>query len=162
VTAPEPRQPLDPIGADAGAGVGIRFVARFLDMILLVSVLSLIGIVFGLGTALDGDVGITSIVVNAVWIAVVVGYFAVMESRNGQTFGKMITRLRTIGPDGAAPTLEEAIRRNAWYALGIIPVVGGFAQLGAAVYIAVTISQSALHVGWHDQFAGGTKVLRLG
>jgi len=142
--------------------VGIRFVARFLDMILLVSVLSFIGIVFGLGTALDGDVGITSIVVNAVWILVVVGYFAIMESRNGQTFGKMITRLRTIGPDGATPTLEEAIRRNAWYALGIIPLIGGFAQLGAAVYIAVTISQSALHVGWHDQFAGGTKVLRLG
>lgn len=162
MTAPEPLSPLDPIGAEPGAGVGIRFVARLLDMILLGSVLSLAGIVFGLGTALDGDVGFTPFIVNAVWVVVVVAYFAFMEARNGQTFGKMITRLRTVGPDGADPTLEEAIRRNAWYALGVIPLVGGFAQLGAAVYIAVTISQSALNVGWHDQFGGGTKVMRLG
>ena len=34
------------------------------------------------------------------------------------------------------------------------------AQLAAAIYIAVTINSSPTRTGWHDQFAGGTRVVR--
>ena len=85
-----------------------------------------------------------------------------MESSGGQTVGKMMMRLKTEGPDGENPSLEMAIRRNLWIALGIIPVFGGLAALGAAIYIAVTISQSPARTGWHDTFAGGTRVIQTG
>lgn len=102
--------------------------------------------------------------------AIYLGYFAFMESNRGQTVGKMLMKLQTQGPDGQKPTMEQALKRNAWVALGvlaIIPFVGGLlgsvAQLGAAIYIAVTINNNtATRQGWHDEFAGGTKVIKIG
>jgi hypothetical protein len=35
------------------------------------------------------------------------------------------------------------------------------AELAAAIYIAVTISQSPTNTGWHDTFAGGTRVVTV-
>ena len=159
MTAPDPSNAPDPTGGEVGASLGIRFVARLIDSILLAVALSIVGAVLGLGNLISGDLDAGTIIFNALWVVVVVGYFALLESSRGQTIGKMLLRIRTIGPDGRNPTLEEAIRRNGWYALGIIPFIGGLAQLGVAIYIAVTISQSAMNVGWHDEFAGGTKVV---
>lgn len=162
MTVPEPSHASDPLGGEVGAGLGIRFAARLLDSILLAVTLSIVGAIFSLGNLISGDIDAGTIIFNALWVVVVVGYFALLESSRGQTIGKMVLRLRTVGPDGRNPTLEEAIRRNGWYALGIIPFIGGLAQLGVAIYIAVTISQSAMNVGWHDEFAGGTKVVPVG
>ncbi len=159
MTAPDPSNAADPTRGEVGANLGIRFVARLIDSILLAVALSIVGAILGLGNLISGEVDAGTIIFNALWVVVVVGYFALLESSRGQTIGKMLLRIRTIGPDGRNPTLEEAIRRNGWYALGIIPFIGGLAQLGVAIYIAVTISQSAVNVGWHDQFAGGTKVI---
>lgn len=161
MTAPDPMSS-EPIGGTAGAGVGIRFVARLLDGILLAVVSGIVGAIIGVGTPGVAGFDIGVFVYGIVWAAVVVGYFALMESSRGQTVGKMITRLRTVGPTGGNPTLEEAIRRNAWYALSIIPFLGGLATIGVAIYIAVTISQSAMNIGWHDEFAGGTRVMAVG
>ena len=75
------------------------------------------------------------------------GYYAYMESSRGRTFGKQIMKLRVHGASGGNPTMEEAFRRNAWAALGIIsgiPVLGwifGLVELAAVIAIAVTISQ---------------------
>ena len=65
--------------------------------------------------------------------------------------------------------MEEAFKRNAWVAIGIlgaIPFLGFVASLlslAAVITIAVTISNDrvARH-GWHDNFAGGTTVFRVG
>lgn len=162
MTAPDPMSYQDPAGDTPGAGLGIRFVARLLDSILLAVLLSIVGAITGLGSVLSGSIDTTTILFNAIWVLVVVGYFAWLESSRGQTVGKMVTRLRTVGPNGANPTFEEAVRRNGWYALGIIPFIGGLAQFGVAIYIAITISQSAMNVGWHDEFAGGTRVIPVG
>jgi uncharacterized RDD family membrane protein YckC len=101
--------------------------------------------------------------------ALYLGYFTLMESRNGQTLGKMLLKLQTQGPDGATPTTEQALKRNFWVALGIlgvIPVVGapigGLAELVIVIVIAVTISNSPTRQGWHDNLAGGTKVVKIG
>ena len=48
------------------------------------------------------------------------GYYAYMESSRGRTFGKQILKMRVHGASGGNPTMEEALRRNAWAALGII------------------------------------------
>ena len=66
--------------------------------------------------------------------------------------------------------MDEALRRNAWVALGIlgvIPLVGtflsGLAQLAAMILIAVGISGDTVgRRGWHDTFAGGTQVIKIG
>jgi uncharacterized RDD family membrane protein YckC len=147
-----------------GATLGVRFFARLIDGLLLSFILSLLilPLLFS-DTNLTDSVGgfsANTITAAALSAALSIGYYTLLESTRGQTIGKMVLGLRTIGPDGGHPTVEEAFKRNLWYALGVVPVVGGLAQLGAAILIAVTISSSSVNVGWHDDFAGGTKVIR--
>ena len=91
-----------------------------------------------------------------------------MESRNGQTVGKMLLKLRTVGPGGGMPTTQEAFRRNFWVGLGVLAIIpfggvlGGLAELVIVIVIAVTISQSPTKQGWHDKLAGGTQVQKTG
>jgi uncharacterized RDD family membrane protein YckC len=110
--------------------------------------------------------GAVSAVITA---ALYLGYFPLMESRNGQTIGKMLLKLQTQGPDGSTPTTEQALKRNFWVALGILGVIpiiggiiGGLAELAIVIVIAVTINSSPTRQGWHDNFAGGTQVVKIG
>lgn len=99
-------------------------------------------------------------IVSILFAALAVGYFAWMEANKGQTFGKMILNLQVLGPGGGNPTMEQAVRRNVWMALGAVPIIGGLAQFAAAIYIAVTINNSTTNQGWHDEFGDGTQVIR--
>jgi uncharacterized RDD family membrane protein YckC len=107
---------------------------------------------------------LTAIITSVIYL----GYFTLMESRKGQTIGKMLLKLRTEGPDGSTPTTEQALKRNFWVALGIlgvIPVIGGviggLAELAIMILIAVTINSSPTREGWHDKLAGGTRVIKI-
>jgi uncharacterized RDD family membrane protein YckC len=98
---------------------------------------------------------------------IALAYFTLMEANRGQTIGKMLLKLQTRGPGGGRPTTQEALRRNAFTAipiLGIIPVLGALAGLLsfiAMITIAVTISRNTVtRQGWHDDYAGGTTVMR--
>lgn len=150
----------------ASADLGKRFLARLIDfailwvvyMVLIVPIV-VIAIFSGSYGGAFGGLNIGGFIAALLLAAITVGYFAVMESSFGQTLGKMVIKIKTEGPDGGNPSLEMAIKRNIWIALGIIPVIGGLAELAAAIYIAVTISQSPTHTGWHDTFAGGTRVI---
>lgn len=175
MTEQDPEHTEEPTADDSGAAVsadlGVRFVARLIDSILLsiVFLVIIVPIVIvaifsgsgGFGSAFGG-VGFGNIVGSVIWTAAIIAYYAFLESSRGQTIGKMIMKLKTVGPDGGNPSLEMAAKRNIWYALGIIPILGGLAQLGAVVYIAITISQSDMNSGWHDKFAGGTRVIKIG
>lgn len=153
-----------------------RFLARLVDGVL-------IGIVFGIVSAIGSAVFLSGfsysagewflywLVVSVIQVAVTLGYFAYMESNSGQTVGKMLLKLKVLAPDGESPpTLEQALRRNAFYAIQlafIVPIVGqllgGLAMLAAVVYIAVTINNDTVRrQGWHDNFAGGTRVVKIG
>jgi uncharacterized RDD family membrane protein YckC len=157
-------------------------VARLLDFILLGFVSGVIGTVivagimmgrssgtltgWGISQGVPWAVNAVTAVISA---AISLGYFTLMESKRGQTIGKMIMKLQTRGPDGGRPTVEEALRRNAFTAIGVIGaipflgVVSSLLELAAVITIAVTInSDRALRHGWHDQFAGGTTVFRIG
>lgn len=138
-----------------------RFLARLVDGVLLAVVYAFVSIVAGTAT------GAASAVFGAV---LYLGYFSLMESARGETVGKRVMKLHTLGPDAARPTLEQSARRNIWVAagiLGVIPVVGstvgGLLELAAVIMIAVGINGDPIHrQGWHDHFAGGTHVVKEG
>ena len=67
-------------------------------------------------------------------------YFVYLESSRGQTVGKMALNFKVIGPDGGLPSLEVAMRRNAWLLLSIVPFLGGLVQFVLAIVIGVTIN----------------------
>ena len=105
-----------------------RFFARLIDFIIIGIVSgiigSLIGAVTGLGiTSYGYGVGrsLAAASVSSLITAVIyLGYFTLMESRTGQTLGKMLLKLQTRGPDGGKPTTEQAFRRNAWTGLSVL------------------------------------------
>ena len=112
-----------------------------------------------------GPAAVSSLATAAITLA----YFTLLESSQGQTVGKILLKLETRGPDGGRPSIEQALRRNLFTAigvLGVVPVVGflaGLLSLAAVILVAVTINNdtTARH-GWHDEFAGGTTVVKIG
>lgn len=178
--------PPPPAGQPAQPGIGQpaelmpRFLARLIDYVILFAVnLVLVffivaGVLLGSGGGMMGfgsDASfVVSLITSLLTAAIALGYFAFLESSRGQTVGKMALKLETRGPDGGRPTMEQALRRNAFTALGIlgiIPIFGGFlafaVQLAAVIAIAVTINNNRVtRHGWHDDFAGGTTVVKIG
>jgi len=163
----EPGTPAE--GGGAPADLGPRVLARLIDYLILWAVIFVILVPLFIALSFLGSVGgafgtgfgFGSLIFGILVAAIVVGYFAVMESMRGQTIGKMALGLKTEGPNGGNPTTEEAVKRNLWMALNIIPILGGLLELAAAIYIMVTINNSPTKTGWHDQFAGGTKVIKI-
>lgn len=145
-------------GQTAGAtpaGIGSRAAARFIDWIIALIVG---GILFWL---LD-------VVADAPrWISVLPGagfgflYFVFFEVSSGATPGKKLLGLHVHGAGGAAkPSLAESAKRNAYMLLNLIPWFGGMLWFFAAIAIGVTASASSTKQGWHDNFAGGTQVVK--
>lgn len=156
------------------ADLGTRFLARLVDFIV-------IGIVNGVISSFFDASLVTSILttgrvdygtlalIAVLTTAITVAYFVLLESTRGQTLGKMLVKVRTVGAGGAKPTTAEALKRNAWTGLGILGAVpllgwlGNLLYLAAVIAIAVTINNNtATRQGWHDTFAGGTRVVKTG
>ena len=152
------------------ADLGQRFAARAIDTVLLLGVFVMLLPIPLFDTVLriptlspfGPDSSARRLISNIVWAGIVVAYFAAMESLRGRTVGKMLVKIKVEGPDGGNPSLQMAIKRNIWYAFGVIPFIGDWALILVAVYIAATIGQSASNTGWHDAFAGGTQVVKSG
>ncbi|MBU2694956.1 RDD family protein [Pimelobacter sp. 30-1] len=153
-----------------------RFLARLIDHVLLGVVF---GILWGVLSAIfltgftysTGEWFLFYLFLSVLSVAVNLAYFGVMESSRGQTVGKMLLKLRTYGPDGVSnPTMEQALKRNGYLALNVIsvipfigPLIAGLAGIASMVYIAVTLNGDVPnHQGWHDKFAGGTRVMQVG
>jgi uncharacterized RDD family membrane protein YckC len=112
------------------AGIGSRFLAQFIDVL----VISVIQIVITIGAAALGGIfnsiqvfGLVELILSFILIA---GYFLISEAAwNGQTLGKRYVRLRAVGDHGEPLTIGQAAIRNlvrvvdflpAFYAIGII------------------------------------------
>ncbi|MBB6625906.1 RDD family protein [Nocardioides sp. KIGAM211] len=153
-----------------------RFLARLIDGILLAVVNGIIVSAIVVSTVMGDSGGFytastyAASAVSAVLTTVInLAYFGYLESSRGQTVGKMVMKLRTHGPGGGNPTLEQALKRNIWMAapiLGIIPVIGalgGLIQLVAVIMIAVGIHNDTVNrQAWHDHFADETRVVKEG
>lgn len=179
---PPPAPGSEPYGGAPPARPGElleRFGARLIDYILLAIVngiivsLIIVGAVMGSSGGFGGFSGGTTWAASAVsallTTAISLGYFVYLESSRGQTVGKMVLKLKTVGPTGANPTMEQALRRNIWMAagfLGVLPVIGALgslAELVAVIMIAVGINGDTVNrQAWHDHFAGETRVIKVG
>jgi len=163
-------------GAGAPADLGMRFLARLIDWVILFVVNIVITVVVfaavagsdltGMGVTYGGHWGATALL-SLVQAVIYLGYFSLLESRNGQTVGKLALRLRTQTVDGGTPTLQQAAKRNIFMVypiFGVVPFlgfVGSLAALVALIMVAVTISQSPVREGWHDRFARTTRVVKV-
>ncbi len=162
-------------GQSAGADAGPRAGARIIDGILLAIVVAIISFVIIvpliLADSATGSTGMTSIlgggglsgsalISSVIGLAINFGYYIGLDTTIGGTLGKKMLGMSVKGAAGGNPTVEESFKRNAWLLLSIIPFIGGLLQLGAAIYILVTISNDPANVGWHDRFAGGTRVVK--
>lgn len=172
------QQPYQPFGADptcgTPAGLGDRFLARLIDG----AILFLVSIVLGI---LGGDLVVpqstdrsgldtAAAVATLVGVAVTFAYYGLLDSSQGGTVGKKAMKLRVVAPDGTSRvSFGESARRNVFFALnlvGVMPLLGflsSLAMLAAVITIAVQISRDTDHrQAWHDRFAGGTQVLKVG
>jgi len=150
-----------------------RFLARLIDGILLAVVFAIINVVVGgivyTGYHSTGEIFLYYLVSGVLETVIALGYFGYLESSRGQTLGKQVMKLRTFGPDGQSnPTMEQAIRRNIFYALpliAIVPVLGWIlyvvAAIGSIVLIVMGINNDPRRQHWFDKFAGGTQVTKV-
>lgn len=151
---PAPAPPPGARSGPAGAGLGRRVGARLLDVLIVAIPLSLVLSLVGWG--LGGTRGqITGLLVSLLWFS----YFVWFESSRGATVGKNILGIQVVGPQGGPPTTEQAMKRNAWMLLGLIPFIGGLLWLAAVIGIMITIASGSDMQGLHDQWAD-TAVLR--
>lgn len=167
---PNPASPSPGIGDNAD--ITVRFVAKIIDgvvVFILGTIVTLAitpllprrtGFLTG-GFGFTGF-GITTLILSIVTAIIYLAYLALLESAKGQTVGKMVMKLQVQGPDGGNPSMEAALKRNAWVLLSIVPWFGNLLQVAAVGYIGYTIYDNQNNVGWHDEFAGGTRVVKIG
>lgn len=164
---PPPPPPSEPApGPSAGQLVPVgpwpRFGARIIDGLVLFIPNAILAAVLTDDTATSfGGVGTGE---NFVYLlaSTLLGfaYAVLLEASRGQTLGKMALGYKVVGPDGRVPSNDVAMRRNAWLLLGLVPIIGGVLSFVAAVAIGVTIANDPFKRGTHDNFAGGSAVVR--
>jgi uncharacterized RDD family membrane protein YckC len=162
-SAPPPGQPgpgpapqLDPVGPWPRLG------ARIIDGLVLFIPNLIIAAVLtdGDGGGFGGLASSGDLLYLLVTTLVGFGYAVWLEASRGQTVGKMAVGIKVIGPDGRVPATDVAARRNAWLLLSLVPVLGGIVSLVVAIAIGVTINSDPFKRGVHDNFAGGSAVVR--
>jgi uncharacterized RDD family membrane protein YckC len=92
------------------AGVGRRFVAVLVDMVIFIVVALIAG--GGYSTSDNGTyrVGVEA---GGWWpILIVIGYYVVFEVVAGGTIGKLVMGLRVVGEDGDSISWGQALGRN--------------------------------------------------
>jgi uncharacterized RDD family membrane protein YckC len=157
--APMPGAPAAAYGPGSPGNLVDRFLARLIDGIIVGIPYWIVYVI-----AMNSTSYLLGLFFSGIVLAVLaVGYFGYFESNRGQTIGKQVMKLKTVGPDGQSnPTMNEAVKRNIWYAFGIVPILGGLAELASVILIAVNINSDPQRQHWFDKFAGGTKVLKVG
>jgi uncharacterized RDD family membrane protein YckC len=91
-------------------GVWIRFVSLLIDSIIITLLIWTLGTILGLGMM---KLGIIPWWWGLAYVLIYIGYFVVMEGNNGQTIGKMITKIRVVREeDGGKIDLEQSLIRN--------------------------------------------------
>lgn len=164
-----------PPGGTRPAELLDRFLARLIDGVGFMVIFLILGVVFGAIfysglTNTFGERLLYNLFLQVFAVAIYLGYYGYLESTRGATIGKQVMKLKVLGPDGESnPTVQQAVMRNSWYALGLIGIIpflgiiGSLAQLGVVIAIAVTInSDTVSRQGIHDKFAGGTRVVKIG
>jgi uncharacterized RDD family membrane protein YckC len=117
------------------AGIGSRFVALLLDMLIILAAYVVLGVAFVLAASVlggrnnSGALGLWFIAaLVVVYFVINWGYFALFEAYwQGQTPGKRVMLLRVIKDSGRQITLFEALARNL---LRFVDYLPGFYLVG--------------------------------
>ena len=142
-----------PHGGQEPGGLVPRFIARFIDGVIV----HIVWIILVLVTDTLSSFWVTGLFSGLLTFL----YFLAFESTQGWTPGKKILGLSVRGPGGAAkPDVQQSAIRNSWTLLNIIPFIGGLLTIIAVIVIAVTINSSPTKQGKHDELAGGTQVIK--
>jgi uncharacterized RDD family membrane protein YckC len=142
-----------PPGGQEPGGLGLRFVARLIDGILV----NIVAFLLAIAVSSMSNYWVTGLFSGVLMFL----YFLAFETMQGWTPGKKLLGLSVHGPGGAAkPTAQQSAIRNVWTLLNIVPFVGGLLTLIAVIVIAVTINSSPTKQGKHDELAGGTQVVK--
>ena len=142
--------------------LGIRFLARLLDGIVVGFLASILTSLFGFGS--DTVLGVPSYTLTAGLFSGVLmfAYFVGFETWKGWTPAKKLLGLEVRGVGGAPkPDLRQAAVRNLFTLLALIPCLGWILAPVAYIVIAVTINSSPTKQGKHDELAGGTQVVKV-
>lgn len=127
------------------AGFWIRFVAFFIDSLILSILEWIISLIFG--GSMNGDMNVLTTLINLV-LAII--YFVWFQTRNnGQTFGKKITGIRVAILDGGQVTFGKmALREIVGKTISTLILLIGF-------LLAAGRAKRALH-----DYIAGTIVIR--
>ncbi len=172
---PMPEQPQSPYQGPRSGELMDRFLARLLDGLIMFVPLMIATVIINVAFAVISNGFffnyISGVLTGILSVVVFIGYNVYFETNKGATIGKSVMKLKVVGADGVSlPTTAESVKRNIWGASGVgnvIPFIGGFilglAALVGVIMIAVGISNdTARRQGWHDKFAGDTRVLKVG
>jgi uncharacterized RDD family membrane protein YckC len=134
------------------AGIGSRFLAQFIDILIL----AVIQVTITIGALASGAIfnapelaALIEVILSFILLA---GYFLVSEAAwNGQTIGKRSVRLRVVGDQGEPITLGQAAIRNLVRIIDFLPL---FYAVGV---VAMFTNSRSKRLG---DFAAGTLVVR--
>jgi uncharacterized RDD family membrane protein YckC len=134
------------------AGIGSRFLAQFVDVV----VITVIQLVITIGAGALGGIfnslqlfGLIELILTFLLIA---GYFLISEAAwNGQTLGKRYVRLRVVGDQGEPLTVGQAAIRNLVRVVDFLPL---FYAIGIVTMFS---NRRSKRLG---DFAAGTLVVR--
>lgn len=134
------------------AGIGSRFLAQFIDILIL----AILQVVITIGALASGGIlnapelaALIEVILSFILLA---GYFLVSEAAwNGQTVGKRSVRLRVVGDQGEPITLGQATIRNLVRIIDFLPF---FYAVGV---VAMFTNSRSKRLG---DFAAGTLVVR--
>ncbi|HVH65022.1 MAG TPA: RDD family protein [Candidatus Acidoferrum sp.] len=134
------------------AGIGSRFLAQFVDVLII----SVIQIVITIGAAalagLFNAGELAALIELILSFVLIAGYFLISEAAwNGQTVGKRVVRLRVVGDHGEPLTIAQAVIRNLIRVVDFLPV------LYAVGILTMFSNRRAKRLG---DFAAGTLVVR--
>lgn len=134
------------------AGIGSRFLAQFIDVVVLTVIQIVITIGAGALGGLFNSIQVFALVELILTFVLIAGYFLISEAAwNGQTLGKRWVRLRAVGDHGEPLTIGQAAIRNLVRLVDFLPVF-------YAIGIVTMFSNSrAKRLG---DFAAGTLVVR--
>jgi uncharacterized RDD family membrane protein YckC len=90
-------------------GIGIRFVSLLIDSIILGIIIGVVGGVIGFGAVSKGMIPWW---VGLIYFIIYIGYFTYLEGSQGQTVGKMVTKIKVVREDGKHIDMNQALIRN--------------------------------------------------